>query len=137
MIFLIKYDLEKNLSSDEFISILKSSNLSKRRPIDNHEIINKMLTNADIILTARKDDRLVGISRAITDRSFCTYLSDLCVDKNYQGKGIGKELIKRTHEAAGLETILILLSAPEATAYYPHIGMEKHDSCWIIPRKKS
>ena len=54
--------------------------------------------HADIIVTARAGGLLVGISRAITDHSFCTYLSDLAVDREYQGRGIGKELIRRTHE---------------------------------------
>ena len=52
-----------------------------------------------------------------------------------QRQGIGRELIRRTHEAAGLNTTLILLSAPKAVGYYPHIGMQLHPSCWIIPRK--
>ena len=87
-----------------------------------------------IIITARARGRLVGISRAITDFSYCTYLSDLAVDRDYQRRGIGKELIRRTHELAGLNTTLILLAAPLARDYYPHIGMQFHDSCWIIPR---
>jgi predicted N-acetyltransferase YhbS len=90
-----------------------------------------MLANADILLTARiESGLLVGISRAITDFHYCTYLSDLAVDRDHQRKGIGRELIRRTHEAAGLCTRLILLSAPTASDYYPHIGMRKHDSCW-------
>ena len=79
------------------------------------------------------DGRLVGISRAITDYHYCTYLSDLAVDEAYQRRGIGKELIRRTHKAAGLQTHLILLAAPRARGYYPHIGMTGHDSCWMIP----
>jgi len=86
-------------------------------------------------VTARLDGRLVGVSRAITDYSFCTYLSDLAVDQDFQRQGIGKELIRRTHEAAGLNTTLILLAAPKAVTYYGHVGMTKHDSCWIIPRQ--
>ncbi len=91
-----------------------------------------MLANADVILTARIDSSLVGVSRAITDYSFCTYLSDLAVDAEFQRRGIGRELIRRTHVAAGLHTALILLAAPGARTYYPHIGMLAHDSCWII-----
>jgi hypothetical protein len=94
-----------------------------------------MLAHADIILTARVAGQLVGVSRAITDYSFCTYLSDLAVDVAYQRRGIGRGLIHRTHEIAGLNTTLILLSAPKAREYYPHIGMTRHDSCWIIPGK--
>src|SRR5258705_331703 len=77
------------------------------------------------------DGLLVGVSRAITDFAFCTYLSDLAVDEKYQRQGIGRELIRRTHEAAGLHTTLILLAAPKAQSYYPHIGMTRHESCWI------
>jgi predicted N-acetyltransferase YhbS len=93
-----------------------------------------MLEHADIILTARIDGKLVGISRAVTDFSFCVYLSDLAVDESYQKQGIGKELVRRTHEAAGSRTMLVLLAAPRAREYYPRIGMTHHDSCWIIPR---
>ena len=93
-----------------------------------------MLRHADIIVTARVERLLVGVSRAITDFSYCTYLSDLAVDEAFQRRGIGRELIRRTHEAAGLNTSLILLSAPKAQTYYPHIGMQRHDSCWYIRR---
>jgi predicted N-acetyltransferase YhbS len=57
------------------------------------------------------------------------------VDEAYQRRGIGKELIRRTHEAAGRRTTLILLAAPKAQGYYPRIGLTRHESCWIIPRE--
>ena len=93
--------------------------------------------HAGVIVTARLEGRLVGVSRAVTDFCYCTYLSDLAVDRQYQRQGIGRELIRQTHEAAGLNTTLILLAAPLARTYYPHIGMHSHDSCWIIPRSTS
>jgi ribosomal protein S18 acetylase RimI-like enzyme len=123
------------LSVDEFLGVLRRSTLAERRPVDEPETIRGMLENADILVTARSVGLLVGISRAITDYHFCTYLSDLAVDEAYQRRGIGKELIRRTHEAAGRKTHLILLSAPKARGYYPHIGMAAHDSCWMIPRQ--
>src|SRR6059058_4715588 len=103
--------------------------------MDEPETIRGMLRHADVLATARVDGTLVGVSRAITDSSYCTYLSDLAVDVAYQRRGIGRELIRRTHEAAGLGTTLILLAAPLARTYYPSIGMDPHDSCWIIPRR--
>lgn len=121
------------LNVDEFIDVLVRSTLAERRPVDSRETIRGMLENADLILTARDDGRLVGIARAVTDYHFCAYLSDLAVDAAYQGRGIGRELIRLTHEAAGPHATLILLAAPKARSYYPHIGMTQHDSCWIIP----
>lgn len=124
------------LGVEAFIDVLRRSTLGERRPIGDPETIRGMLENADVIVTARVDGLLVGISRAITDFSYCTYLSDLAVDEAYQRRGIGKELIRRTHEAAGRQTLLILLAAPKARGYYPHIGMAGHDSCWIIPGER-
>jgi GNAT superfamily N-acetyltransferase len=123
------------LNAEEFRDVLRRSTLAERRPMDEPETIRGMLEHADVIVTARVDGLLVGISRAITDYHFCTYLSDLAVDEAYQRLGIGKELIRRTHEAVGRKTQLILLAAPKARAYYPHIGMAAHDSCWTIARE--
>jgi predicted N-acetyltransferase YhbS len=130
----IDYRLEPQLTAAEFVDVLVRSTLAERRPVDRPDVIAAMLTNADIVLTARVAGRLVGIARALSDFSYCTYLSDLAVDVEHQGHGIGRELIRRTHEAAGLQTSLILLAAPKARTYYPHIGMRPHDSCWIIDR---
>lgn len=129
----IHYRLEPDLGADEFIDVLVRSTLAERRPVEDRGRIGEMLRNSDIVLTARAEGGLlVGISRAITDFSYCAYLSDLAVDSDYQGRGIGKELIRRTHKIAGLHTTLILLSAPKAASYYPHIGMKRHGSCWFI-----
>jgi GNAT superfamily N-acetyltransferase len=133
----IRFCLEPRLSSNEFVDILVRSTLAERRPVHDRETIAAMLQNADVILTARTmEGMLVGVSRAITDYAYCTYLSDLAVDAAWQGRGIGRELIRRTHEAAGLHTMLVLLAAPKARTYYPHIGMRPHDSCWVIDRQE-
>jgi GNAT superfamily N-acetyltransferase len=131
----VDYRIEPELSVDEFCDVLERSTLAARRPMTNRPVMEGMVRHADIFVTARIEGRLVGVSRAITDYSYCTYLADLAVDRAYQGQGIGRELIQRTHEAAGRHTLLILLAAPEAETYYPHIGMQQHHSCWTIPRQ--
>ncbi len=130
----IVYQREPDLGADEFISVLVRSTLGERRPIDEQSRIEGMLRQADLIITARAAGQLVGVSRALTDYQFCTYLSDLAVDEAFQGRGLGKRLIEETHLAAGKHTMLILIAAPKAASYYPHIGMEAHPSCWVIPR---
>jgi ribosomal protein S18 acetylase RimI-like enzyme len=132
----ISFQVEPRLSSSEFVDVLQRSTLAERRPVDRLDLIQRMLEHANVIVTARNAaGLLVGVSRAMTDFGYATYLSDLAVDEAYQRRGIGRELIRLTHEASGLETTLILLAAPKARDYYPHIGMQRHDSCWIIPRQ--
>ncbi len=132
----ISYALEPGLSAEEFRTVLIASTLAERRPVDDLARLDKMLRNADLIVTARDGARLVGISRAVTDFSYCCYLSDLAVDLAYQRQGIGKRLIEETHRAAGETTTLTLVAAPTAETYYPSIGMKQHLSCWTIPRKR-
>lgn len=128
------YLVEPALLPEEFIDVLVRSTLGERRPVSDVGIIAGMLRNASLIVTARIDGYLVGVSRAISDFSYCTYLSDLAVDQLYQRRGIGRELLQRTHQAAGLHTSLILLASPHARDYYPHIGLRQHDSCWVVDR---
>ncbi len=131
----VSYQLEPDLSADEFIAVLETSGLAERRPVAEPARIDAMLRHADITLTARDGGRIVGVSRALADYGFCCYLSDLAVDRAYQGRGIGRRLIERTWDAAGRSTTLILLAAPKAVTYYPHIGMRKHDACYVLDRQ--
>lgn len=127
----ITYQTENDLSVEDFRLVLKNSTLGERRPIEDTERLADMLKNANLIVTARIEDKIIGVSRAITDFAFCTYLSDLAVDESYQKKGIGKELIRQTKLAAP-RAKLILLSAPKAVDYYPRIGMKHHPHCYFI-----
>ncbi|MEO8472878.1 MAG: GNAT family N-acetyltransferase [Chryseolinea sp.] len=131
----IWYRNDVSITSADFIDLLKRSTLAARRPVDNVEKIQLMLDHGNVLVTAWKGDLLIGVSRALTDFSFCCYLSDLAVDESFQKQGVGKQLIDETHKAAGLQTMLILLAAPAAVNYYPKIGMEKFPDCFVIRKK--
>ncbi len=134
----LTYAFEPNLRAEEFIDCLERSTLALRRPVSDLGRMTAMLSNASVIATARNPDGLlVGVARSISDFAFCTYVSDLAVDVAYQRQGVGRELLRRTHEQAGVVTRLILLAAPGAVTYYPHIGMEQHPSAWTIAPRES
>ncbi len=132
---MIRYETKTTITAAAFIDVLTRSTLSERRPVHEPDRIKKMLDNAPVLVTAWDGDTLVGISRAITDFAYCTYLSDLAVDVAYQKSGIGKRLVEITHEVAGHDTNLILLAAPAAAQYYPKIGMEQFTDCFLFRRK--
>lgn len=132
----IAYGLEPDLPAEAFRDLLIASTLGARRPVDDLPRLERMLRQADLVVTARDGERLVGVSRAITDFSYCCYLSDLAVDAAWQRRGIGRRLIAETHAAAGPLTTLLLVAAPAAEAYYPKIGLAPVASCWSIPRSR-
>lgn len=131
----IVYKVEKGLTAEEFVDVLRRSGLAERRPVDEPDRIAKMLEHGNLVVTARDGRKLVGVARSLSDFTYCTYLSDLAVDRDYQKQGIGKALIDKTREAVG-DSMVLLLSAPKAMTYYPHIGMPKAENAFIYARRR-
>ncbi len=129
---MITYRLGNDLDLDAVIDLYVDSTLGERRPVGERERMKRMLEEANLVVTAWDGDRMVGISRSVTDWVYCTYLADLAVRLDYQKQGIGKELVRRTRQETP-QAMVILLAAPKAVDYYPKIGMTQHNSAWILP----
>jgi predicted N-acetyltransferase YhbS len=133
---MITYHTGNELDLDAVIELYRASTLGERRPIDDRKRMAGMLKNANLVITAWDGELLVGISRALTDSVYVTYLSDLAVRASHQRRGIGKELMRRTQTATPRAQI-ILLAAPKAESYYPHVGFTHHPQAWVLkPEKK-
>lgn len=128
---MITYRTGNDLELDDMIELYVDSTLGERRPVGDVGRMARMLEEADLVITAWDGNLMVGISRCVTDWVYCTYLSDLAVRAEYQGQGIGKELVRLTREATP-DAAVILLAAPAAVDYYPRIGMTRHDSAWVL-----
>ena len=127
---MLTYRTNHPVSRAQFIALLQKTSLGARRPLAEAERVDAMLQNADLLISAWDDDRLVGIARAVTDYAYCCYLSDLAVDEAWQRRGIGQELLATLKQALHPQCKIILLAAPQATDYYPHIGFTQYPSAW-------
>lgn len=128
----IAYRKDAPLSLEQFTALYRESTLAERRPAERPDIMQQMMDNASVTITAWADDELVGISRTLTDFGYVAYLADLAVSVSHQGLGIGKQLIAETRAALGRECMIILLSAPAANEFYPHIGFSHHARAWVL-----
>ncbi len=59
---MITYQIENDLTINEFIDVLNKSTLGERRPIDEPERKLKMLEHGNLIITARNNDVLIGVA---------------------------------------------------------------------------
>ena len=123
---------EARLAAEEFLAVLERSGLAERRPVGVPGRIAAMLAHANLIITARDGGKIVGVSRSVTDFAYCCYCSDLAVDRDYQGLGIGRQLLEATKAALHPKATLYLIAAPKAISYYEHIGMLRNDRCFAI-----
>lgn len=128
----MRYGVEGGLSVEEVVKLYRDAGL-QGRPVDDPSRMATMIDGSDVLVVARDDDdRLVGLARSVTDGAYVTYLSDLAVTEMYRGRGVGRELIERTRQAAP-QAKLVLLAAPAARTYYPHLGFTVHESAWWLP----
>jgi predicted N-acetyltransferase YhbS len=122
---------EATVAAAEFRQVLVESTLGERRPVDDLARLEKMVANANLIVTARDDGgRLIGIARSVTDFAYCCYLSDLAVSREVQHQGIGRGLIEETLRHLDPGAKIILLAAPAAVDYYAKVGFDRHPSAW-------
>lgn len=70
-------------------------------------------------------EKLIGGLRALTDYSYCCYISDLAVRKHYQKQGIGHKPLAYLEKILGNEVSYVLISAFDA------IGFMKKQVCTV------
>ena len=105
------------------------------RPLDEPARIERMYDAANVVLTAWAGADLVGILRAWSDGGFLTYIADLAVDPAYQGRGIGRELLRRA-TTSDPELIYLLHAAPTAMDFYRHTGWRAMGNAWVWPKER-
>ncbi|MCP4321032.1 MAG: GNAT family N-acetyltransferase [Alteromonadales bacterium] len=133
----VEYKINEPISTDQFIELLVSSSLGDRRPIQDRDCIEGMISNSNLTVSAWDLGNLVGLSRSITDFHYACYLSDLAVAESHQKMGIGKQLQIMTQSELGPRCKLILIAAPSANEYYEQIGFSNNERCWVLERDSS
>lgn len=128
----ITYAQDRRITPEQLADVFTRSGI--QRPVEDLARLAKMLQHGNLLVTAWDGENLVGVARALTDFAFCCYLSDLAVDREYQHQGIGQALIEQVRSAIGKNSMLLLLAAPDAMAYYPKVGFEAVANGWIIKR---
>jgi hypothetical protein len=104
----IHYHTNHPITADQFIELLRASTLGERRPLEDRECMEGMVNNANLTITAWEGER----------------------------QGIGKQLLRETQQQLKPSCKIILLSAPAAVDYYPHLGFERHPQAWLLTADK-
>ena len=119
----------ERLTPAEYVNFLKRTNLGSQYPRERfEERIPRLLQNASLSLPARTESGLlVGVLLGLTDFAYWLYVTDLGVDRAYERRGIGRQLMEEALRLAGGEKdIAVYLIANEnAVPFYEKLGMEQ------------
>jgi len=89
------------------------------------------LQNSLFSVVAVEDDKVVGFGRIVGDGGLYYYIQDVMVHPEFQGKGLGRSLMKalmdyiRTHARAG--AFVGLMAAKGLESYYEAFGFRARD----------
>ena len=86
------------------------------------EALRTVFGNSMFRCFAYADGTLVGAGRALADGLDCAYIGDVAVHPDEQGRGLGKEIIRRLVEQAGGHKKIILYANPGKEGFYIKLG---------------
>lgn len=135
----VRFAPEPTLPVADFRAVLVESGLGATRPVDDPDRLAATIAGADVIITARldqPDNQLIGVARAVSDASWCCYLSELAVSGSAQGLSVGRGLIDFLRAHIGAQVSLILASMPESVGFYEAIGMPRQPDAFWFKRER-
>jgi ribosomal protein S18 acetylase RimI-like enzyme len=87
-----------------------------------------MLAHTDYHFSAWDGQRLVGFARVLTDGVYRATLWDVVVHPDYQGRGVGEELVNRVLTHPVLSTVeKFWLNTRDKSAFYEKFGFVRSD----------
>ena len=121
---IIKYENIKCFQPDELQRLFLSVQwVAGQHP----EKLVVAMENSSTVFSAWDNEQLIGLINALDDGSMTVYIHFLLVQPEYQGKRIGKELLKMTLDKYS-EYLRVVLIADEAeTGFYQNCGFEIAD----------
>ena len=97
------------------------------------ERIAEAVRNSLWIVTAWESGKLVGFCRAFSDGAFTAYVGDVLVNPTHQGRGVGRELVRRL--MADRDRIaFVLKAAPPVQPFYAKLGFAPAPDMFRRPR---
>jgi len=132
----LTYKINEPLSIKMVSQFYRESTLAEQRPGDYPDAMQQMLNCANLIVTARDGDQLVGMSRTMTDFCYIAYLADLAVHQAYRNIDIERQLIIETQAQLAPKCMVVIIATPAEEPYFRRIGFTEHYPTYIIKAER-
>ena len=122
---------DRELPLERLIELYRANGWSSA---EKGELLRKALLNSHTIISAWCDERLIGIGNALSDGYLVVYYPHLLVHPEFQGKGIGSEIVRRLKLRYENFHMHILVADGRAIDFYRKCGFERAgqtESMWI------
>ena len=120
-------EFKTTISIKEFCRLRESVGFQKLST----EQAETVLSNTPLLVNAVNDGRSVGMVRAFTDFVTDAYITDVIVSPDFQGKGLGKQLVNKTleclreHSVEDVKLACSLYANPGKEPFYAKFGFQE------------
>ncbi len=125
----IQFSESREISLTDVLPLYKSLKWSSAEKPD---LLMNALRNSHSLVTAWDEAKLVGLGNAISDGFLVVYYPHLAVSPDYQGKGIGREIVRRMREKYAGFHQQSLIADGRAIEFYEKCGFEKPGGCQAL-----
>ncbi len=122
-----KYD-ESRLDWGELSELYRIAPLGEKRPDDLKTVFN----NSRFKCFVFDNTKLIGVGRALADGRDCSYICDVAIHPDYQGLGIGRNIIKKLVELSNGHKKIILYANVGKQDFYSKLGFKKMNTAMAI-----
>lgn len=113
---------KRDINIKDIMELYKANEWSSSEKPDE---LFKALTNSHSLITAWENEKLVGLGNSISDGYLVVYYPHLLVHPKYQGKGIGKMIMKKMFEKYENFHMQMLTADGKAIDFYEKVGFER------------
>jgi ribosomal protein S18 acetylase RimI-like enzyme len=79
-----------------------------------------------------KENVLIGAGRALADGKDTSYLCDIAVHPEYQGLGLGKEIVQNLVKLSAGHRKIVLYASPGKEGFYARLGFKRMNTAMAI-----
>ncbi len=119
---------QNNIDWNELSQLYEIAPLGDKKP----EELEKAFSNSRYKCFVFDSGKLVGVGRALTDGIDCSYICDVAILPDYQGLGIGKDIVAKLIELSNGHRKIILYSEPGKESFYKTLGFKRMNTAMAI-----
>ena len=113
---------------NELSNLYKIAPLGDKKPND----LKTAFSNSMYKCFVYHENTLVGVGRALADGIDCSYICDVAIHPDFQGRGIGKAIVNKLVEFSKNHSKIILFANIGKEPFYAKLGFDKMNTAMAI-----
>ncbi len=122
------YYTQTNIDWEELSNLYKIAPLGDKKA----NALKTVFSNSLFKCFVFNENKLIGAGRALADGLDCSYICDIAIHPDFQGVGLGKEIINKLKEFSCEHKKIILYANPGKEGFYKKLGFKRMNTAMAI-----